>query len=39
LSVIVTDAVRLPAALGRNETLIVQFAPGATLDPQVLVWL
>jgi hypothetical protein len=37
LSVIVTLAERLPAAFGLNVTLIVQFAPAATLEPQVLV--
>jgi hypothetical protein len=37
LSVIVKLAVRLPAAVGVNVTLMVQFAPAATLEPQVLV--
>jgi hypothetical protein len=32
-----TDAVRAPVAVGLNVTLIVQFAPAATLAPQVLV--
>jgi len=36
LSAIVTAPVRFPAALGVKVTLIVQFAPAATLDPQVL---
>jgi hypothetical protein len=35
--VIVTAPVRFPAAVGVKVTLIVQFAPAATLDPQVLV--
>jgi hypothetical protein len=30
------EAVRLPLAEGVNVTLIVQLAPAATLDPQVL---
>ena len=30
---------RLPAAVGVNTTEMEQFAPGATLAPQVLVWL
>jgi hypothetical protein len=37
LSVIVTDAARLPAAVGVNVTLIVQLAPPATLAPHVFV--
>lgn len=37
LSVIVSDAARVPWARGLNVTLIVQFAPAATLDPQLLV--
>jgi hypothetical protein len=32
------EAVRLPLAEGVKVTLIVQLAPAATLDPQVLVW-
>jgi len=36
LSVMVMDAVRAPAAVGLNATLIVQFAPAATV-PHVLV--
>ena len=37
LSVMVTEAVRLPLAEGMNVTLIVQLAPAATLAPQLLV--
>src|SRR6267378_3719502 len=37
LSVMVTDATRLPAAVGLNVTLIVQLAPPATLAPHVFV--
>ena len=37
LSVNFTVPVRLPAAVGVKVTLIVQFAPAATLDPHVLV--
>ena len=37
LSVMLTQAVRLPPAEGVNVTLIVQLAPAATLDPQLLV--
>src|ERR1700724_4827654 len=33
----VTDAVRVPVAVGWNVTLSVQFAPAAKLAPQVLV--
>jgi hypothetical protein len=33
------EAVRDPIPLGVNVTLMVQFPPAATLDPQVLVWL
>jgi len=33
----VTEAVKAPAAAGLKVTLIVQLAPEATLDPQVLV--
>ena len=32
-----TEALRLPVAVGVKVTLIVQFAPAATLAPQVLV--
>src|SRR3989442_15639482 len=38
LSVIVSEPVRLPSAVGVNVTLIVQLAPAATELPQVLVW-
>ena len=38
LSVRVTAAVRVPLAVGVKVTLIVQLAPAATLEPQVLVW-
>jgi hypothetical protein len=37
LSVIFTDAVRLPVAEGAKVTLAVQLAPGATGLPHVLV--
>jgi hypothetical protein len=37
LSVIVTAPVRAPVAVGVNVTLIEQFAPAATDDPQVFV--
>ena len=37
-SVIVTDAVRVPVAVGVKVTWIVQLAPTATEPPQVLVW-
>src|ERR1017187_3682190 len=33
----VTDALRLPAAVGVNVTEMLQFPPAATLAPQVLV--
>ena len=36
LSVMLSEAVRLPLAEGVNLTLIVQLAPAATLDPQFL---
>jgi hypothetical protein len=39
LSVIETEPVRVPFVKGLNLTLMVQFAPGATLVPQVFVWL
>jgi hypothetical protein len=39
LSVKATAAERDPLAVGLNVTLILQFAPAATLDPQLLVWL
>ena len=38
LSVMLTEAVRLPLAEGLNVTLIVQLALAATELPQVLVW-
>src|ERR1039457_7273507 len=38
LSVMVTDALRPPAAVGVNVTEKLQFAPAATLLPQVLVY-
>lgn len=34
----VTEAVRVPVAVGLNVTLIVQFAPAARLAPQLFVW-
>ena len=37
LSVTVSVALRDPATAGVKVTLIVQFPPAATLDPQVLV--
>jgi hypothetical protein len=37
LSVIVSVPVRVPPAVGVKVTLIVQLAPAATVDPQVLV--
>jgi hypothetical protein len=37
LSVILTEADRLPVAFGSKVRLIVQFAPGATELPQLLV--
>ena len=39
LSVIDTEAVRVPAAVGLNVTLIEQLADAATLALQVFVWL
>jgi hypothetical protein len=38
LSVTTMDAARLPLAEGVKVTLMVQLAPAATLDPQLLVW-
>lgn len=38
MSLIVSDAVRVPAAVGRNVTLIVQLDPAARLVPQLFVW-
>jgi len=37
LSVMVTEAVRLPGAVGVNVTLMVQLLPANTELPQVLV--
>ncbi len=37
LSVMLTDALRWPVAVGVKVTLMVQFAPALTLEPQVLV--
>jgi len=37
LSAIETEAVRVPAAVGRNVTLIVQLALTASVEPQVVV--
>ena len=37
LSVMLTEAVRLPLAEGVKVTLIVQLVPAATLAPQLLV--
>jgi hypothetical protein len=38
LSVILSEAARLPLAVGVKVTLIVQFAAAVTELPQVLVW-
>jgi len=38
LSVMLTEAVRGPGALGVYVTLIVQLPPADTEDPQGLVW-
>src|SRR5579872_1828570 len=38
LSVTLTAAVRVPAAVGVKVTLMVQWAPAATLVPQLLDW-
>ena len=38
LSAIESEAKRLPEAMGLNVTAMVQLAPPATLDPQVLAW-
>ena len=38
LSVMLTEAVSLPLAVGVKVTLIVQLAPAATEVPHVLVW-
>ena len=37
LSVMLTEAVRLPLAAGVKVTLMVQLVPAATLAPQLLV--
>jgi hypothetical protein len=37
LSVTVTSAVRVPVAVGRKVTVIVQLAPAAIVDPQFVV--
>ena len=37
LSVMLTEALRVPVAVGLNVTLIEQLAPAATLVPQVFV--
>jgi hypothetical protein len=39
LSVMVIEALRGPNWVGVKVTLMVQFAPAARLDPQVLFWL
>ena len=38
LSLMVSEALRLPVVVGVKVTEIVQLPPGATLPPQVLVW-
>src|ERR1035437_10307219 len=38
LSAMAMAAMRVPAAVGLKVTLMVQLAPAATLDPQLLVW-
>ena len=38
LSVMVTAPVRVPVVVGLKVTLIVQLAPTATLEKQLLVW-
>ena len=38
MSVMAMVAARLPAAEGVKVTLMVQLAPAATLDAQLLVW-
>jgi hypothetical protein len=38
LSVTTMVAARLPLAAGEKVTLMVQLAPAATLDPQLLIW-
>jgi len=37
LSAIVIDPLRAPLAVGVNVTLMAQFAPWATVEPQLLV--
>ena len=37
LSAIVIDPLRAPVAVGVNVTLMAQFAPWATVEPQLLV--
>src|SRR5208337_4077367 len=39
LSVMLTEAVRLPLAVGVKVTLMVQLLPAATELPHVLVWV
>ena len=39
LSLIDNEAVRVPAAVGLNVTLMVQLPPPASEAPQVLIWL
>ena len=38
LSLIISEAVRVPVAVGVKVTLIVQLEPAATEEPHVLVW-
>ena len=38
MSVMVIDPLRAPMAVGVKVTVIVQGAPAARLEPQVLVW-
>ena len=38
MSVITSEALRAPAAVGLKATLMVQLAPAATLEVQLLVW-
>jgi len=38
LSAILRVALRVPAAIGLNVTLMVQVEPALTLTPQLLVW-
>jgi len=39
LSVMVTSAVRVPAAVGLKVIVMEQLAPAATFDPQLLLWV